>query len=368
MLRSVKLLGTGKYLPGDPVPFDQVEQVLGPIPGLSPRLQAYVDRMKPSMRKVIGMDYYYYALDPKTRQPTETLASMAAKAARHALEEAALEPGEIDLIAFGGPTTERLMSPCTSAFVQHELGIESCAEVSVHANCTASYKAMEIAFDALRLGRHRTALVVSSCILSTLFRAEYFNPEKVTRNQALLRWFLCDGAGAMVLQATDEVDNGLYLEGVCNESVGGLMEPSMYTELMANEILLPKVFETGAHHFTQDLRRVSEIGPGIFLEACRRMFGALDVEIDSITYFLANIPNKLFWDAAIAQSKEKFGLDPSRFFSTLQDRGYCGPPAVIITMDDLLSRNQTQPGEIIASVVTEASKWMNAGFYFKHRC
>jgi 3-oxoacyl-[acyl-carrier-protein] synthase-3 len=306
-------------------------------------------------------------LDPDTRRPTETHASMAAKAARQALDEASLEATEIDLIAYGGANLDRLISPPTSTFVQQELGIPACAEVSVHSNCTASYKALEIAFDALRVGRHRTALVASSSIASTLFRAEYYNPEKMTRNQALLRWFLCDGAGALVLRATDEIDNGLYLGGVYNESVGGSLEPGMYTELMGNELLLADAYAAGAHHFTQDFKRVTELGPTIFLEACQRMLNNFHLDVTEISYFLANIPNKAFWDNAVAVAKDTFGLDPGRFFSTLPERGYCGPPAILITLDDLLNRHRTQAGEIIASVVTESSKWMNAGFYFEHR-
>lgn len=367
MLANVKLLGTGKYLPGAPVPFENVEDVLGRIPDMPPKIRAYVDRVKPTLRNIIGMDYYYYALDPQTRQPTETHAGMAAKAARMALEEANLDAGEIDFIAFGGANLERLISPPTSTFVQQELGIRSCAEVSIHANCTASYKALQVAFDALRVGRHRTALVVSSSIISTLFREEYYNPEKITRNQALLRWFLCDGAGALILRATDEEEGGLFLEGVCNESVGGMLEPGMYTELNGNELLLRKAFDAGVHHFTQDLKRVAEIGPGLFMDACQRMMSDFHIEIDSVSYFLANIPNKLFWDNALSLAKDKFGIGPERFFSTLKDRGYCGPPAILITLDELLSRHQTQRGESIASVVTESSKWMNAGFCFRHR-
>jgi 3-oxoacyl-[acyl-carrier-protein] synthase III len=365
-LKSVKLLGTGKYLPGEAVPFDDVEKFLGRIEGMPEKIAAFVERTKPTLRGIIGMDYYYYALDPVTRLPTETHASMAAKASRQAMEAAGVEASEIDFIAFGGANLERLISPPTSTFVQQELGIERCAEISIHANCTASYKALQVAYDALRLGRHKTALVVSSSIISTLFRAEYYNPEKVTRNQALLRWFLCDGAGALVLRATDEVEEGLYLEGVTSESVGGNLEPGMYTEFMGNELLLPKTFESGRHHFTQDLKRVGDIGPAIFLDACQRMMADFSMDLDSITYFMANIPNKLFWDNAVAQAKEKFGLEPERFYSTLKTRGYCGPPAILITLDDFLATTQTQPGESIASVVTESSKWMNAGFCFRH--
>ncbi|RMD98556.1 MAG: 3-oxoacyl-ACP synthase, partial [Deltaproteobacteria bacterium] len=284
-LKAVKMLATGAYQPGEPVPYDEIERYLGELDEAPEPIQKMIRSFKPRMKEMLGMDYYYYAIDPETRETTESIVSLGTKAARRAIEKAGIEAGDIDLIVFGGALMERLICPPTAPMIQAELGIERCGEVSIHSNCTATYKAMQVAYDAIRLGRYETALIVSSTMPSQLFRKEYYNQKKVTLEQGILRWFLCDGAGAMILQADDDHHEGIYLMGTYIESVGTHYEPHMYTEFAASNINLLDNYEAGRHHLNQDLRKVAAVGGPIFLDGSMRMMKEFDLTTEEITYF-----------------------------------------------------------------------------------
>jgi 3-oxoacyl-[acyl-carrier-protein] synthase III len=63
----------------------------------------------------------------------------------------------------------------------------------------------------IRLGRYKTALVVSSNISSSELVAEYYNQPLIKKEEVFLRYFLSDGAGALILQAADN-GSGIFIE------------------------------------------------------------------------------------------------------------------------------------------------------------
>ena len=105
-----------------------------------------IDRMRPIMKEMLGIENSHYALDPETREFTETNISMAVKSSNKALEMAGMDASEIDLIVYAGIFYD-YMCPPSSVLVQEELGIPYCAEMSIHSNCTSIYKALQVASD-----------------------------------------------------------------------------------------------------------------------------------------------------------------------------------------------------------------------------
>ena len=141
--------------------------------------------------------------------------------------------------------------PTPSVRIQEALGIDRCGEVSVHANCTSAYKALLLAHDLLRNGRYRNALVISSGISSSELRAEYYNQPIVKKEELFLRYFLGDGAGAVVLVAGESSNPGLYLESTYMESAGGNKPSAMKNKRPAYWMNPREEFELGYHHLSQ---------------------------------------------------------------------------------------------------------------------
>ncbi len=378
--RPVKIVGSGIYLPGEPVRFHDIESVLGELDEVSPEFKKWYKRTRNLMYQILGMENYYYAIDRATGRANDTAAGMAAKAARPALEMAGIEPGDVDLLVYGSSSLDRFICPPTSAFVQQELGIDYCAEMTIHSNCTSSYKALQVAHDLVANGRYDVALVCSSNLVSSALKASFFNQAVIEKNQAILRWFLSDGAGAIVVKADETGSPGLYFVDTYVESVGTRYPPHMYNMSGCASEGPIHDHEHGLHHITQDYRDVSQLGPKMFIEGflkfCdlfKQRFGEEEYvrRILNASYFLVNVPTRhlidLVADELIVKFSELREASFDLYYSTTEKRGYTGPAAILMTLDKLLRTETLKNHETIVSFVTESSKWMNAGFMLEWR-
>ena len=169
----VRISGTGSFLPGSPISIDDVDYFLGELTEAPAKIKSWLGRMKVMMKEMLEVESYYYAIDPVTRQLTEDNITMSVKAAKKALVMANIPAAEIDFIAYGSAHQNQM--PTASVRIQEALGIEKCSEISIHANCTSAYKALLVAFDFVKSGRCKNALVISSGISSSELRAEYYN-------------------------------------------------------------------------------------------------------------------------------------------------------------------------------------------------
>lgn len=360
-LREVYVSGIGSFSPGEPVPFDQIEDVLGSITKAPPQLVKRINRIRSLMKRMLGIEYSHYAWDTKTQSLTETNATMAAKASRKALAQAGLEAAEIDLLVYAGVFYD-YMCPPTSVFVQEELNISYCAEISIHSNCTSIYKAIQIAADAVANGRYDRALIVTSQLSSPLLLADYFNQDVITEEQAILRWFLSDGAGAMVVTADPPPEPCLRVLDTYLESVGVGIEPSMHMLIGGARSDPKEIIEQGWHHLSQDLKVVAELAIKLGAPGVKRMLDSWDMDLSKVRCFFLNVPTKHMMNEAIKSIRKVMEMPNLSFYTKLGTRGYPGPPAILIALDEYLKENSLDAGDQLVSFVTESSKWMHAGF------
>lgn len=62
----------------------------------------------------------------------------------------------------------------------------------------------------------------------------------------------------------------------------------------------------------------------------------------------------------------QLGIPREKFFSAIEDIGYSGPPAAIISIDRLLEQQTFNDNDLIVSFVMEVSKFMQAGFSLRY--
>jgi 3-oxoacyl-[acyl-carrier-protein] synthase III len=363
--RDVYVGGIGSFSPGEPVPFDMIEDVLGKITDAPKKILKRIDRMRPLMKEMLGIEYSHYALDPKTRQQTEDNVSMSVKSAKKALEMAEMGATEIDLIVYAGILFD-VWCPPSSTLVQDALNIPYCAEMTIHSNCTAIYKAIQVASDLIAYGRYDNALVVTSQLSSTFLRAEYFNQKALTEEQAILRWFLSDGAGAMVLTSKNSGKVRLKVVDTYLESVGVGIEPSMKMLVGTSKWDISEIHEHGWHHLTQDLKTVAKLAPELGKKGFKTMLEKTNLNLSTVKCFFANIPTKHLMDLLVKTLRIDFQNPHLHFYTKLSTRGYQGPPAIIIAIDEYMKETQLSPGDRLVSFVTESSKWMHAGFILEY--
>ncbi len=365
---EVKITGTGAYLPGSPVPFEEIDRYLGEITGGTPQVMRWLGRIKPVMKEMLDIEHYHYAIDPDTREYTDDNVTMAVKAARAALEMSGTAPGDIDFIAYGSAHMDQM--PTASVRIQEQLGIESCAEIGVHANCTSAYKALLVAYDMIRNGRYRRALVASSSVSSSELRAEYYNQALATKEDLFLRWFFGDGAGALVLEAADEKKDGLFVECCHIESVGGKKPSAMGNRRPAYWMNPKEEYEKGYHHlaqmFQEELRANFHDPDGtVFYKGLKGMIEKYDLDLSDLRFFQVNLPSKHIAELVMDECFS-LGIPRETLYTEMSKMGYSGPPMVFICLDRILRNEKLNHGDLILSYVTEVSKFMQAGYAMRY--
>ncbi|MCD4835180.1 MAG: 3-oxoacyl-ACP synthase III family protein [Bacteroidales bacterium] len=363
----VKLTGTGSYLPGNPITIDEVDNYLGELTEAPKKIQKWLHRMKNLMKEMLEVDYYHFAIDPETREFTDDNITMSVKAARQAIEKAGIKAEDIDLIVYGSAHQDQM--PTASVWIQEALGIEQCGEMSIHANCTSAYKALLIAGDFIKSGRYRNALVLSSSMSSSELRAEYYNQPIVKKEELFLRYFLSDGAGALVLQAADEKKDGLFVEHTYMESVGGKKPSAMLNKRPAYWMNPKKEFELGYHHlaqmFNEQLRTHFHDEDGsVFLKGLKRMLNKYPINLSELKYFQVNFPSKHISELIMDECDE-LGIPRDTLYTKMATMGYVGPPMAFISIDKIVREENLIHNDLILSFVTEVSKFMQAGYALK---
>lgn len=368
MSRKVFIAGGGTFLPGDPVPKNEINKYLGDLTEAPNKIKRWIKNSAEVMAELLDIEYYHYAIDPKTREFTEDNVSMSVKARREALDMADLKADDIDLICYGSAHQDQM--PTASVRIQEELGIEICDELSIHANCTSAYKALYLAHELIKNGKNRRALVISSNISSSELRAEYYNQEIVDKESLILRWFLSDGAGAVLLTSEESESCGFEVEYSYIESVGGKKKSLMYNKRPSLYVNPKEEYEKGLHHLRQNFRNelstsvFQEENGSIFFNGFNRMIKDAQLSLDTMAIFQVNLPSKHIVES-IMDEFVNIGIDKSVFYSRLNDLGYCGPPMALISLDKIIREENVEKDKRVVSFVTEVSKFMQAGYILK---
>lgn len=122
---------------------------------------------------------------------TDTVANMAAKASRMALQRAGLTEKDVEFIVFATITSDYYF-PGSGVLLQRELGLESIGALDIKNACSGFIYALSIADQFIKTGMYKTILVVGAEIQSTALDISTRG-----RNTAVI---FGDGAGAVVLQ------------------------------------------------------------------------------------------------------------------------------------------------------------------------
>jgi 3-oxoacyl-[acyl-carrier-protein] synthase III len=131
----------------------------------------------------------------------ETTASMGAVAGLRAIRTAGLEPDDIDLILLGTLTPDYWM-PSTAALVKEAIGNTRAAAMDVMAACSGFVYAFSTAQAYIQAGLAKHVLVIGAELLTRFL-------DYTDRSTCIL---FGDGAGAVVISASDEPGGALGVE------------------------------------------------------------------------------------------------------------------------------------------------------------
>ncbi|MDP3873219.1 MAG: beta-ketoacyl-ACP synthase III [Pseudomonadota bacterium] len=169
-----RITGTGSYLPGSPVSNDDL-------------VARGIETSDEWIAERTGIRRRHFAAD------SEKSSDLALHACRRALEAAGRPAQDIDLIIVATSTPDQVF-PSTACLLQNMLGNRTAVAFDVQAVCAGFIYALTIAEKFIRSGSHKCALVVGAEVFSRILNWD-------DRGTCVL---FGDGAGAVVLEASDE--------------------------------------------------------------------------------------------------------------------------------------------------------------------
>lgn len=262
----------------------------------------------------------------------ETTATLAADAARAAIEASGLAPTDIGLIVLATATPDNTF-PATATKVQALLGIPDCIAFDVAAVCSGFLYALGVADSMLRVGAARHALVIGAETMSRILDWE-------DRSTCVL---FGDGAGAVVLSASEAGDG----RGI------------LATQLHADGRHGPMLYVDGGPSTTQTVGHLRMQGREVFRHAVTNLSAVMGevlaeagLEPGDIDWVVPHQANARIIDA----TARKLGLPAERIVLTVDRHANTSAASVPLALDEAVRDGRIQRGQL---VVLEA---MGGGF------
>jgi 3-oxoacyl-[acyl-carrier-protein] synthase-3 len=349
-MRSVQILGTGGYLPGDPITNETIERLVGPLPD--------------DVMEGISIQQRFWMVDPETGKHRENNSDMAYKAAVQALESSGVEPGELDLIILSTGTPDYPLPPVVN-LVQDRLGIETIATMELRSGGAGAIQALDVARMYLERGTYNTALIIGSETISPVLVPVYLgkSPDAVRMRERMPLYMFGDGAGAMVVRAGEEGAPGII--GSSMACVGGGKKPGIHA--VGGGTHAPIAEQMAARRLVDlrvDVLEAGKFTPYMITQAIGSTLKDSKVGVESIDLCLIPEGN-VGW---MLDSMEEGGLTTAdwkaldgKIFDNLAQSGATGCAAVPLFLDHAWRNGQVKQGDRIMLVGLESTKWIYAG-------
>ncbi len=312
MTVSAHIVGWGKYLPTEVLTNAYFENL--------------VDTTDDWIRSRTGI------LERRRAHPKESTSSLAIKAAWSALEVAELSPRQIDLILVATVTPDYIF-PGTAYVVQDALGAFHAAAFDLNAGCTGFVYALAVAADMIKAGSHKTALVIGAETLTRI--VDYHD-----RNTCVL---FGDGAGAVVLQASEQPGGILASVLGADGSGGGLLQQP------AGGSRHPASYETIDHrlHFIKmNGNEVYKFAVHAMTRSAKEVVHRAGLTMDDIKLLIPHQANVRIINSA----GKNLGIPPERVYTNVQKYGNTSAGSVPVALCEALEDGRIKAGDNILLV------------------
>ena len=258
----------------------------------------------------------------------EASSDLAIKAGRRALEDARLNPKDLELIIVATITPD-MHFPSTACFVQANLGAKKAVCFDVSAACAGFVYALTIAQQFISRGVYKNALIIGAEVLSTITDWE-------DRNTCVL---FGDGAGAAVVA---EVKSG----GVLSTYLGSDGTKADLLMIPGGGSRNPPTHETinkRLHYLKMQGNEVFKIAVKIMTEAAREALKQADLECSDVDLV---IPHQANIRIIMAMAK-KLDLPPERIYLNIEKYGNVSSASTAIALCEAVKTGRIKKGDIV---------------------
>ncbi|MCI0526308.1 MAG: ketoacyl-ACP synthase III [Nitrospira sp.] len=311
VIRS-RTIGTGSYLPKRVVTNEEISQL--------------TEMTVAGILRRTGIKERRWVSDGES---SSTLATSAAQAA---LEAARVRPIDLDGIVVSTTSPDMGMAS-TACLVQHNLGLHRIPAFDVAASCSGFLYALSVADNYIRSGNGRTFLVIGAEVKSRFLNLR--DP-----STAIL---FGDGAGAVVLQATEEEDQGLlsiqlHADGsrwpLIHLPGGGSRRP-----------LTLEGLSEGLYTLTMKGGPLYRVATRILKKAVSEVLARHRLKIQNVDHLLLHQANARMIKRLATDMK----IPSQKCITTIDRYGNTSSSSIPIALDTAVREGKIRPGDLILS-------------------
>lgn len=266
-----------------------------------------------------------------------TGADMARRASEAALARAGLEADAVDAIVLGTLSPDHFF-PGTGVFLQRELGLEGVPCLDIRAQCSGFVYGLSVADAWIRVGQYRTVLLVGVEIQST-------GLDLSTRGRDMAVLF-GDGAGAVVLQATDEPDRGVLSTHIHADGRHAEVLWADAPSSIRHPLISVGDLEAGRQYPRMEGREVFKHAVTRMPEAVNEALDAQGLTSDDIDLLIPHQAN-----LRISQMVQKrLGLADDRVYNNIQRYGNTTAATIPIALAEAVDDGRLERGDLLCVV------------------
>lgn len=358
------------YLPNDPVNNDEMENYLGLIEGKTSRVKRIVLKQN-------GINTRHYALNKK-QEITHTNAELAANAIKGLFNSEA-ELRTVELLSTATSIPDQVL-PSHASMVHGLLKSADNMELFATAGvCLTSLQALKIAYQSVAVGDKNNAVccaseLVSATLLSKHYDAEYEKCHSVGENpyfgfeKDFLRFMLSDGACALLLERTPNVDHfSLKIEWVEMSSYANKLPTCMllggnfanngevisWKSLDSWELTEKSIFVV-----KQDIKLLKKYVVKCWVDHIELMLFKHAVEANEVRYVIPHVSSMFFYHELLKELKlRNIALGENKWFTNLTWVGNMGSASIFVALEELMRTKPLKKGDEILLLVPESGRF-----------
>lgn len=272
----------------------------------------------------------------------ESVGSMAIKASLDAISFAAVDPGTIDFIVLATTTPDHFVS-AVACEVQAAIGAKNAGAFDLRAACSGFVYGLSIGCQFIRSGYCKRVLIVASEIVSHFV-------DWTDRNTCVL---FGDGAGAMLIEASDSCDDvlstvlgadGSHGKLIMLENIGDTLPmPEAEQDISRAHELYKKPVIATIH---MDGKATYEFAVKTMPEAVISACNLAGVPLEKLDYLIPHQANQRIISAAAQRLK----IDKGRVVSCVDHFGNTSSASIPMALSDLFQQNGLKMPSLVALV------------------
>ncbi|MFI5980176.1 3-oxoacyl-[acyl-carrier-protein] synthase III C-terminal domain-containing protein [Streptomyces sp. NPDC051555] len=355
----------GSFLPGEPVPNEEVEEYIGSVGRASSGLREQtLDNC--------GIKTRHYAID-KQQKTLFSNTELAVGAIRRAVERSNITLDDIDLIAAATGLPD-LIAPGFASGVHGELGSPPCEIVSTHGICSSGMMALKNAYLQVVAGEKKNAVACASELISRLMKSDRFTDVRpvsddgaIAMEIAFLRYMLSDGAGAALVQDRPAAEGiSLRIDWISLTSYANTERTCMYMGAADNSgkrswLDYPSAAEAavdGALALRQDLGLLPHL-VRLGVKEYQRLLDEGRFDPDELAWFPAHYSSERMKSMVLKEIEKKKLRGPSveKWYSNLTRVGNIGSASIYVILEEMLGEGMISAGDKLLLMVPESGRF-----------